>query len=185
MNWIQYIKTSENQALKEIYKQHRRACMSWLQGTFHVSVDDAKEIFQSSVIALYDNVISGRLVELEGSLKTYLYGIARNKYREFRRESTKKVDKDKLSRQSNSKGIEEKIILELRINHVDAVLQSMGNPCKKLLQLYYYKRKSMSEISDRMGYKNSDTVKNQKYKCIKRLQKLINHHITIEDDIES
>jgi len=185
MDWVSYIKTSENQALKEIYRKHRNACMTWLQDTFQIDTEDSKEIFQSSVIAIYDNVMNGNLMSLEGSLKTYLYGIARNKYREYRRALTLRMDKERKTRQSNHKIATEKLLLESRINHIDAVLYSMGDPCKRILQMYYYKRKSITEVGDQLGYKNAERVKNQKYKCLKRLQKLIHHHITIEDDIES
>jgi len=43
---------------------------------------------------------------------------------------------------------------------------------------------SMDDITSLMGYKNRDTTKNLKYKCIKRLQKAISEHkvITIGDN---
>lgn len=31
---------------------------------------------------------------------------------------------------------------------------------------------AMLEIAELLGYKNTDTTKNQKYKCLKRLKKL-------------
>ena len=82
-------------------------------------------------------------------------------------------------------GVEEKKILETKINAVDNMLHNMGDPCKSILQLYYYKRFSMTEVCTQMGYKNSDTVKNQKYKCLKRLQKLLKNHINAEDQYEA
>ena len=181
MDWISYIKENENQALKDIYTSHRASCLSWLKSTYSIEQEDAKEIFQSSIIILYDNVMTGKLVELTSGVKSYLYSIAKNKAREHLRKSGKVVDGEKLQLVSNENGVEEKQILESKINKVNETLQSMGDPCKSLLQLYYYKRISMSEIGDLMGYKNSDTVKNQKYKCIKRLQKLLHHHINVED----
>jgi len=55
---------------------------------------------------------------------------------------------------------------------VERCLHLLGDPCKSLLELYYYKRLSMAEITEAMEYKNVDTTKNLKYKCIKRLRKL-------------
>ena len=55
---------------------------------------------------------------------------------------------------------------------VERCLHLLGDPCKTLLELYYYKRLSMAEITEAMEYKNVDTTKNLKYKCIKRLRKL-------------
>lgn len=181
MDWISYIRENENQALKDLYTSHRIPCLSWLSSNYSIREEDAKEIFQSAIIVLYDNVISGRLVELTSTIKSYLYSILKNKAREHLRKSGKVVDGEKLQLQSSENGVEEKIILESQINKINQTLQSMGDPCKSLLQLYYYKRISMSDIGILMGYKNSDTVKNQKYKCIKRLQKLVVGHIKVED----
>lgn len=185
MDWISYIKENENQALKEIYTSFRASCISWLKSTYSISEEDAKEIFQSSIIILYDNVMTNKVIELNISIKSYLYGIAKNKVREFLRKSQKKVDKDRLELFSSHNGIEEKKKLEAKIDKVNKTLQTMGDPCRSLLQLYYYKRLSMTEIGDKMGYKNRDTVKNQKYKCLKRLQKLLMNHINVEDQYEA
>ena len=42
---------------------------------------------------------------------------------------------------------------------------------------YYIHDKRMDEITAMMGYKNADTTKNQKYKCLKRLQHIYFGHI--------
>jgi hypothetical protein len=49
----------------------------------------------------------------------------------------------------------------------------LGEPCHELLGFYYFGRKTMEEISTIMGYKNPDTAKNQKYKCMERLRKMV------------
>jgi len=180
VEWISYIKENENQALKEIYTTHRASCIIWLKSTYSISEEDAKEIFQSSIIVLYDNVMTGKLVKLSSSIKSYLYSIAKNKAREHLRKDGKMVDEDKIQLVASENGIEEKRIIESKINKINQTLQSMGDPCKTLLQMYYYKRINMTKIGSLMGYKNSDTVKNVKYKCIKKLQKLLNH-ISLED----
>lgn len=185
MDWISYIKENENQALKDIYSAHRASCLSWLRSSYSISEEDAKEIFQSSIIILYDNVMTNKLKELTVSLKSYLFSIAKNKAREHFRKVGKMVDGEKHQLVSSDNGIEVKQKLEAKINKVNLALQRIGDPCKSLLQLYYYKRFSMTEIGTLMGYKNSDTVKNQKYKCIKRLQKILIDHINVEDQYEA
>ena len=185
MDWISYIKQDENKALKEVYKTHRDACETWLRSKYQVPQEDAREIFQSTVIILYDNIMTGKLVRLDSSIKSYLYSIAKNKVREHQRRQSKVIDQERLNRESSENGVHEKMILESRINQVAMALEKMGDPCKSMLQLYYYKKLSMTEIGTLMGYKNADTVKNQKYKCIKRLQKLLHHHKDIEESIET
>jgi RNA polymerase sigma-70 factor (ECF subfamily) len=52
-------------------------------------------------------------------------------------------------------------------------LQKLGDPCRKLIELFYYEKKSITEIADEMDYKNPETAKNQKCKCMARLRKLV------------
>jgi hypothetical protein len=55
---------------------------------------------------------------------------------------------------------------------MDRALNSLGEPCKTLLEAYYIQKKGMSEIAALFGYTNADNAKNQKYKCLMRLKKL-------------
>ncbi len=36
-------------------------------------------------------------------------------------------------------------------------LNDLGQPCQQLLEMYYYEKKSMEEISEKLNYKNADT----------------------------
>lgn len=182
MDWINDIKTNENEALRKIYQQYRGSCVSWIGREWNISGEDAIEIFQLSVVILYDNVITGKLSQLNSDIKSYLYSIARNKARELvrknKREQSLKDQHPIVSYVSSE--IDDKAILEENINKANQALEELGDPCKSLLQLFYYKQMRMDDIVTLMGYKNRDTVKNQKYKCLKRLQKIYFSHIKAE-----
>ena len=55
---------------------------------------------------------------------------------------------------------------------MDRSLNSLGEPCKSLLEGYYLNKKGMQELASQFGYTNADNAKNQKYKCLMRLKKL-------------
>ena len=55
---------------------------------------------------------------------------------------------------------------------MDRALNSLGEPCKSLLEGYYLNKKGMQELASQFGYTNADNAKNQKYKCLMRLKKL-------------
>ncbi|MBK9255290.1 MAG: sigma-70 family RNA polymerase sigma factor [Saprospiraceae bacterium] len=187
MDWIRKIKTDENSALTEIYLLYRDECISWLQIEFTLDIQDASDVFQLSVVILYDNVITGKLTELSTDVKKYLYGIARNKSLELYREKKRLNIQDsnllmnRYVQMENDSDIHEKEILENQISKMINCLHIMGDPCRSVLQLFYFNNMSMEEISYLMGYKNADTVKNQKYKCLKRLQKTFSEHIVINN----
>ncbi|MEE9437644.1 MAG: sigma-70 family RNA polymerase sigma factor [Saprospiraceae bacterium] len=176
MSWITDIIIDEDVQLEKIYREHRDGCISWLKKTYALDLDDGLEIFQESIIILYDNVMERKVTEAKASLKSYLYAIAKNKSLEFLR---KKKKTEPLQDYNFVLGIvleaerEEKTEKEKQFVAIDIGLSKLGDPCKTLLQLFYYKKMKMDAISKLMGYSNPNTVKTQKYKCIQRLKKLI------------
>ena len=46
----------------------------------------------------------------------------------------------------------------------------MEEPCKSILKYYYYENFSMNKIAEAMKYKNANTVKSQKLRCMKYLE---------------
>lgn len=177
-DWIQKIKTNENEALREIYHLMRHDSIVWLQKEFGLTSDDAVDIFQMSVIALYDNVATGRLSILTSTLQTYLYSIARHKAMEHLRAQKRYVYVDPVQRIIiDMSEPSDHTHREVQLTLACRSLEDLGEPCQSLLVLYYYHDKSMDEITTIMNYKNSDTTKNQKYKCLKRLQNIFFSHI--------
>ena len=181
MDWILEIRKNENAALRQLYSLYKTECIGWLTSKGNVQLEDAKEIFQTSVVILYDNVISGKLEQLNSNVKTYLIGICKNKAYELYRaqKKTRVTDQFPTMRSYIMEGVSEKVELEERIDAMTLALNTLGDPCRLLLQLFYYKKKSMEEITGLMAYKNASTTKNLKYKCIKRLQASMVEHIVI------
>ena len=54
-----------------------------------------------------------------------------------------------------------------------AAMETLGDPCKTLLLLYYWEEKSQEEIAAQMGFANAATVKSKKYTCKKILAKIL------------
>ncbi|MBK8624153.1 MAG: sigma-70 family RNA polymerase sigma factor [Saprospiraceae bacterium] len=176
IDWIQKIKTNENEAIKEIYMLCKSECLQWLQKEYNCTKDDAMDIFQLSIMILYDNIKTQKLKILTSNLKTYVFGIARNKALELHRSRQIPVTDDYLSFVASYVIDEDNNVNEDQINMVCQSLDELGDPCKTVLVQYYYHDKSMDEITLMMSYKNADTTKNQKYKCLKRLQNIYFSH---------
>lgn len=56
------------------------------------------------------------------------------------------------------------------IDKIAELAISMKEPCKSILKYYYYENLSMDKIAEVMKYKNADTVKSQKLRCMKYLE---------------
>lgn len=165
--------------LKEVYSLYRNEFILWAVRNYTCTTEEAQDIFQQVVVIFYENIKSGKLTEITNKVKTYLFSIGKNKIKELLRRKKKN-----LSAENSDYFIDTDIFYGEEDDHslreLDMVansLNDLGDPCKTILVHCYYHNYSMTEISDLLDYKNSDTVKNMKYKCIQRLKKLFNSDI--------
>lgn len=170
---IARIKSGDPKALEKLYADYRTEFIQWGISVNHAEAEDAKDVYQQSVIILYENIVNGRLIEMKSNMKTYLFAIGKNKFAELNRKkkhtmaitpenSVDVTDTEDLS----SEKTDQLILLSKK------ALEKLGAPCKTLLELYYYHKRTMSEIAQSLGYKNEDSAKNQKYKCLNRLKEI-------------
>lgn len=177
MSWIEDLKLDENKELRKIYSDYRSECISWLKSNYSLSENEGIETFQNAVIILYDNVMQGKIINASSTLKSYLFSIAKNKAYEMLRRKKQLVSSDEYDLPAilveDDYAIEIKLKKEEQYKSVDIGLTKLGDPCKTLLQLFYYKKMKMDEIKTLMAYESRDSVKTAKYKCIKRLKKMV------------
>jgi RNA polymerase sigma-70 factor (ECF subfamily) len=171
---IALVKCDDPRGLAQIYKDCRQEFVHWLMRQQKLSNDDAREIYQASILILYDNIMADKLDGLRSSIKTYLFGIGKNlvwqRYRALERQQ--KVSAEfylKIHLADEAESIE----LEKNLDLISAGYRQLGEPCSQLLRYYYFERQTMDHICAIMGYKNTETAKNQKYKCMERLRKLV------------
>jgi hypothetical protein len=55
---------------------------------------------------------------------------------------------------------------------MEVALDSLGEPCRSILEDFYIAELNMEDIRVKFGYTNADNAKNQKYKCLQRLKKV-------------
>lgn len=163
---------NDSRAIETIYKDNFNTIQAFILNN-NGSYDDARDIFQEAMIALYEKAQSESFV-LTCQIKTYVYSICRRLW-------LKRLQQlGKYTNQVDS--LEETIPVEEDLdNHekrnaafaiMDRAMNSLGEPCKSLLEGYYLKKLGMQELADEFGYTNADNAKNQKYKCLMRLKKL-------------
>lgn len=176
-DWINELKISENKTLKDIYVNHRIPLINQIKRKYNLQDEEAKEIFQLCVIVFYDNVMTGKLDTLSVGLKSYLMGVAHNKVYETYRSKRKEV-KCKSAFTSMISSIiqsdtEQTETAQKRIKSIIEGIQHIGDPCRTILQMFYYKNRSIKDITLHFNYKNENTTKSLKYKCVQRIKKYI------------
>ncbi len=163
-----YLLQGDKEALVQLYKDHRLEFIQWCIQKYDISKDQAMEAYQEAVIIFYENIVSGKLTDFSSSAKTYLFAIGKNKLREFFRASVKMTNQeDSLLELVHEDTIDDK---EPFFKIMEKNIQKLNERCRELLNLYYYRQLSMDQITDRLAYKNVDSTKNQKYKCLKQLR---------------
>ncbi len=163
---------NDSKAIETIYKDNFNMVQAFVLNN-NGSYDDARDVFQEAMIALYEKAQSESFV-LTCQIKTYVYSICRRlwlkKLQQMGRFSNQVDNLDETVPVEEDLEIHQKRNAEFAI--MDRAMKSLGEPCKSLLEGYYIKKMGMQELAAEFGYTNADNAKNQKYKCLMRLKKL-------------
>ena len=163
---------NEATAIETIYRENYGIIQSFILKN-NGYYEDARDIFQEAMIVLYEKAASESFV-LTCQIKTYLYSVCRRLW-------LKKLQQ--LQRYNPGIEINEEVIpvdeeLEAYekknedLTLMEHAMDKIAEPCKSLLEAYYFQKKSMPEIANYFGYTNADNAKTQKYKCLVRLKKI-------------
>jgi RNA polymerase sigma factor (sigma-70 family) len=175
---IEEIKNGNKKELADVYKAYRTEFVSWATRHYQCSPEEARDIYQASIITFYDNIVKEKLQQLNVTLKTYLFAIGKNKILELRR-SDKKFMAESVGNELDVEDIKdgEAERKELHLQIIQRCLEKLGDPCRTMLELYYFHGTGLQELAEKLRYKNSDTVKNLKSRCLLRLRDLVTNEL--------
>lgn len=175
----------QNQDLNRFLSDERGRVLSYLRKQFSVSDDDLDDIFQESSMALFLNVRDGKLSTLTSSLGTYFMKVCINQTLKFLGKNSKTIPLFDDRRITNSDFVRDDKIAELYGACIDAeeeekktrmellvnnIIASMTETCKNILHGYYWDDFSTSTIADMFNFSDANSVKAQKYKCVKKFR---------------
>ncbi|MCF8372453.1 MAG: sigma-70 family RNA polymerase sigma factor [Bacteroidales bacterium] len=165
------IRNGDEEELGNLYLNYKEEFVKYARKNFKVDVETAKDLFTDLLLEFRSNVVSGKLQNIESSIKTYLFGIGRNLLiQHIKKKPDEDISnyKDKLSEEDVeiSQTEQSEILLGLIENH-------LPKRCYKLLKLYYYDHRSMKQIQSWLNYSSLDSVRNQKSKCMSQLKSMI------------
>ena len=133
----------DEKVLNLFFEQQRKKTLVVLQNRLALSHDDAEDIYQEACVALYQNIQSGKLVELTSSLSTYFTSICMNKGKK---------------------------LLDRRPATMRDIVQDLPSPCEEILWSYYGDGLQMKEIAELIGFNGPDSVKSKKSQCMSKLK---------------
>ena len=172
---------------KQDFENEKGKAISFLRNRYSISDEDIEDIYQESLSALYLNIENGKLRELTCSFSSYFLQICNNQALKIvnKRKGIKKgqiiedrnitneyevleekVD-DLYSFCMTTEEEDRKVRMQLLVNNIIA---SMTDTCKNILHGYYWDDFSTSTIADMFSFSDANSVKAQKYKCVKKFR---------------
>ncbi len=155
----------------QLYTDYRDEFLLWIKKLYAISDEDAKDIFQESILIFRRKHLANEYDSEKASIKTYLFAIGKNVCRAWMRKHKGEIEwKDyhqpdiPIEEDPYDAKHQEKIALVL------SIIDKMKGKCKQLLSLYYIEGKRMDSIAQILSLKNADTAKATKNRCMKSLR---------------
>ena len=173
---IDLIKKGDEEALVILYEANRRPITSFVvrnSGT----PQDSEDMLQEALVVLWERVRAGKF-EYTAQLGTFIFATVKNMWlrqlARLRREAPSELDPD--TNPANGVSPLEMMIEDEQALLVREALDKLGEPCRKLLLLFYWEELSMVQIAEQLGFANAETAKSKKYQCKKSLEKLLKEY---------
>lgn len=179
----------EGKDLNRFISGEKDRVLSYLRKHYSISDDDLEDIFQEASVALYINIRDGKLSTLTSSLGTYFMKVCINQTLKFLSKRGKAstlfddsrlvnpsiLHNDKIDELYNLCTEDEETEQKYRTERlVGSILEAMTETCRNILHGYYWDDFSTSAIADMFNFSDANSVKAQKYKCVKKFREKYN-----------
>ena len=166
------LRANDKSALELVYNANQAAFINYALG-FNIDKSIASDLYQDSIIAMYQNFVMNQLELEKSSIKTYLFGIGKNKIYKFLIKEKRMMTSPSDSLEYDEINLEEDVPTELQIK-LSQNLKAISESCQIILKLFYYRGLTIDEIVEQTDYNDSNTVRSHKSRCMKRLKTLFN-----------
>ncbi|MCR9288072.1 MAG: sigma-70 family RNA polymerase sigma factor [Bacteroidetes bacterium] len=167
------LRNDDKKALEEVYLENRNYVMKFFSDYKSIKTQ-LEDIYQDSIIDLYQNFVSRQLQLERGNIRYYLLTIVKRKiYATLKIQGRESL----LSQESEQEATYEILDSETTTKEKELLsihYKQLGQKCQQLLKLFYYRGLSIKEIKEAANYKDDNTVKSSKSRCLKQLRTMIN-----------
>jgi len=172
------LKKGSDTVLRHVYEDNRDKFLNYAK-RYHLSEEENIDIYQDAYVIFYENVMTGKITDFTSSISTYLFGIGKYLIFDRLRKNKKTISGEfDLSRV----GENDRIIDEIEIDKQELTIEqqllqkhfsALGQKCRDLLTLFYYRGFTINEIMKAGGYNSENVVRSQKSRCMKTLKERI------------
>ncbi len=164
-------------AVDELYAHHREAFFKWAGKRFDANRQDFEDAWQEAVIALYTQVMSGKITALRYDARTWLFSVGHKRLMNNNRKIKRILWKDRID-ETIQKGIFWPEVQETQAStekkeSLQSAMKTMSSQCRDMLVQRYYQEKSIEEIQEDFELSNANSTSATLSRCLKRLKELI------------
>src|ERR1044072_1986656 len=137
---------NDRKSVETIYKLFYNMVQSLILNN-NGSADDARDIFQETVIVLYEKAKTGSF-ELNCQLKTYVYSVSRRLWLKKLQQQQKYLPEvngleDTVPVEEEIEGLSQR---NSEFQMMEKALLHLGEPCRSLIEAFYLQKKSLTDI---------------------------------------
>lgn len=162
--------SGDETALEKAYLAYKEEFINFFK-SYDISTEVVLDIYQDSMVVVFQKFVNEKFRLENSSLKTYIFGIGKNKvYDHFKikQKKTRLIDDvqigvEAFKMESPPNSYEKSLAKNLKL---------ISESCRHILELFYYKNLSIKEIVLTTDYKDENTVKSHKSRCMKKLKAL-------------
>jgi RNA polymerase sigma factor (sigma-70 family) len=134
--------------------------------------EQIQEIFNDSLVLLIEKVTPNSF-ELTSKMSTFLTGINRFLLKNELRKNNKEIHISNPNFELElGESFEYDFEYEEKLKRVDYILDTIQERCKSILHFFYFEKRSMEYIAEKMGFSSVNSAKTQKYKCLEKAHQL-------------
>jgi len=174
-----------NESIRAIYRDHFEQ-LSWFVINNGGNRHDAEDIFQEVVVEFID-IIQKNKFRGESSIKTFLYSMNKHAWLNELKKRGRATQRELNYGKNQDKEVMDTshfIVHREARTQVIAIVDQLGEACKKILLMFYYENLSMKEILEKTKYETEQVVRNKKYKCLKQLEQMLNEKPLLKESFK-
>lgn len=172
---IQSLRSGRLEAMEDLYATYRPAFFRWATRRVDAGRHDLEDAWQEAVMALYTQVVSGRLTALRCEVRVWLFVVGYRRLLNQNRKTKRILWKDKIDEAllQESGWPEGSETTPEKKDSLCRAMNAMSEQCREMLVQRYFLEKSIEEIQQEWELGSANTTSATLSRCMKRLKELV------------
>lgn len=182
---VKEIKEDNRLFIKELYNHMRPEFMAWFTRHFSCSSEDIEDAYQRAFNIFYFNVKADKIAMQEIKANTYLFSVGKNiMLKVLNKAARNETPIENISeRNLGAVSIDYDMDSIYRKEMVVRLLNQIGDTCRLVLTLAFFRNFSMEAIARELNFKSESVAKKKKHLCLKKLKEMADKHRILRDSL--